>query len=643
MSTIESPGCVILLIDESAAMDSPVEEAAGPGGGVASGQTPKSKSASVATAVNALLKRLGGGPDFDIALVGYHTDDDQTVVQSRWDGTLQGRTFVPVCELADAPACIEERIRKLPNPAGFGPPVEQPVQFPVWYAAEPNGQACQVAAFQHCRELLDEWLKTAGANPGAPLIIHVFAGGSGDGNPHQVVQEVMSLEAGEFSPVVIQAHLSTSRAVPPTLYPSNRYFLPAGPQKDLFPRCSVLPVHLVSALKAANVTANENAVSMAYNARMLDIVTLLKLVDAHTQGWPARTASIPVETAPEAVPELSADAVSEDDPSAATDVTPPETEDTQEQAEASEGDTLGATADAPVVESMEEDVDGEDVPEAKLEEEPTAPVEEEAAPEQERAALVIFVLDRSLSDPFNAGTDNACSRLQENANSLIDRLAKKPTDVIDVAVLSYCTDVAGDMEVRSGFEGSLAGQTFVRDTDLMDGALRIDEFTKKVPDGVGGLMERPVKQPIFLELEPAAAGSPVPAFEAVGQLLTEWCQSHPNSMIPPVVLHLTRGELDPDSIAEAASSLKTAVDSVLLYHLIATEEAHCSLIFADQLEDGEPEGLLVLFENTSPLLDRERLSVEKPSVVQAESRGFVINGKIDLVPDTILEILAPPE
>ena len=634
MSAVESPGCVILLIDESAAMDSPVQQTPG---AAALGQTPKSKSASVATALNAMLKRLGDGPDFDIALIGYHTDGDRAIVESRWGGSLDGRTFVPVREIAESPVQVEERVRRIPNPAGFGPPVEQEIQFPVWYAATPNGQACQVAAFHHCRKLLEEWLETAGTNPGTPLIIHVLAGGSSDGNPHQAVQEIMNLDTGGVRPVLFHAHLSTSATVPPTLYPSNRYYLPAGSQKDLFSRCSELPTHLVTELKAAGATVNESAVGMLYNARMLEIVTLLKLVDAHTKDWPSKP------TLPQADQVVTRDAEADDQPTDAINTD-------EALVPASDQDYSESTdTDVPLLDPDESppEADDESILVAELDDE--SPVSSQvvaASQELEKAALLVIVLDRSLSDPFNPGPGNSFSRLQENANSLLGRIAQKPNDVMDVAMVSYGTDVEGDIDVRCGFEGSLAGQNFVRDSDLLGGALRIDEFTKKVSDGIGGMMERPVKQPVYLELEPAAAGSPVKAFETVSQIVGEWCGQHPASIVPPVVIHLTRGQVKSDDIEQCAASLmavQPVAGAVLLYHLIATEDAHSSIVFADQLDDSESEEIRGLFAHSSLILERERLAIEKPAIVNSESRGFVINGKIDLVLDTVLEILANPE
>ena len=176
MSEIQNPGCVVFLIDESAAMESPLQEAGGPMSSAATGQPPKSKAASLATALNALFKRLGDAPDFDVALIGYQTDSaEQAVVESRWGGALAGREFVSSKELAGNPVTVETRTRKLPNPAGFGPPVEEPVSFPVWYVPQSKGKAPQVAAFRRCHELMTNWLASAGPNPGAPRPSHAAA------------------------------------------------------------------------------------------------------------------------------------------------------------------------------------------------------------------------------------------------------------------------------------------------------------------------------------------------------------------------------------------------------------------------------------------------------------------------------------
>lgn len=634
MSTaIQSPGCVILLIDESAAMDAPVQEES-----QQAAAQPKRKSESVATAVNAMLRRLSESGSFDVALVGYKTDaSDQPVVGSRWGGTLAGRDFVSLSEVGGAPVEVETRNRKVPNPAGFGPPVDQPVEFPVWYQPELDGKSPQVAGFSHCQSLLNSWLESAGPDPGTPVVIHIFSGGSGDGNPQKVIDEIKGIELSTGSPLVLQAHLSSSKTVPATKYPANRYYLPVGPQKDLFLRCSVVPDHLVTSLKAAKVPVVENAVAMVFNAKMLDIVTMLKLVDAHTEGWPAAGA-VAVEEAPveeDSVPETIPLAGGDDDEKAASSEDAVETPVADDDAlppldlddsESALGDLDPLTPDA------EEATDGDSLPAMDV-----GPVL------TDKSALLVLLLDRAVEDPYSGDMNNSCTRLQEHANAILGRLAKSASGKIDAAVVSYGLDAANEDEVRNSFEGPLAGQTIVKDNELAEGALRVEETEEQVPNGLGGMMTIPKKNHIFVEVEPTAGSNPAPGFGAAAEIVNEWIGQHPDAVLPPVVLHLTRGAQDAGSLTEATGQLTAiapAAGSVVLYHLAATEKPHASTSYPADSEGIECESLKAAFEASAGLLGREQLSVDKPSIVSAESRGVVINGKFDLLFDGINAALA---
>jgi len=117
MNSATSPGCVLFLIDESAAMGTIVADM------VAGGRrAEKSNAERVATALNSLLNQLTRGPDFDVAVIGYQTDAaDQVHVGSRWGGALGGREFVSTGELAASPLRVETRTRRVPAPGGIGP------------------------------------------------------------------------------------------------------------------------------------------------------------------------------------------------------------------------------------------------------------------------------------------------------------------------------------------------------------------------------------------------------------------------------------------------------------------------------------------------------------------------------------------
>ncbi|MGH7140873.1 MAG: hypothetical protein ACREHD_34515, partial [Pirellulales bacterium] len=513
MNDLQSSGCVVLLVDESAGMGAVMRELTTEGK-----PSGRPNSERVATAINALLKQLTAGPSFDLALVGYQSDlQGQPNVGCRWAGPLAGREFVPTGELATAPLRTETRVRKIPT-GGFGPPREESVEFPIWYAATLGTKATQIAAYTFCRDLVSRWAAEAGPNPGTPLVVHISAGASGDGNPQLAISKLMELTTPGGHPLVLQAHLAASAAVVTALYPSNYVYLTIGSASDQFRRASVLPPHLVEALQAAHATINPGARGLIYNAKIADLIQMLSLVKAHTQHWPAK----------------------------------------------------GGAAVLPAAEATTQP--------AQTAEKPASA--ETAASGKEPAAIVLFVLDRSVADPFAASVQNPVGRLQEHANDLIKQISKIGGGQIDVGLLSYGLGSAGEVDLRSTFEGPLAGQSLVPHTALADGAIRIEETEEQVSNGIGGLIAVTRKKPIYFDLEPTAAAPPVTVFEKAAELASQWCRDHRSAGLAPLVLHLTRGHID----AQDADWMRSALDRVdstagpiTIYHLIVTEEPHKSL------------------------------------------------------------------
>jgi hypothetical protein len=576
MGWIAGPGCVVFLIDESAAMAAVVDDV------VASGQRAvKTNAERVATAVNSLLGQLARGPDFDVAVVGYQTDAaDQVHVGSRWGGSLAGRDFVGTGELAAAPLRMETRTRKMPAPDGIGPPREESVEFPVWYAPALGVKSPQIAAYQYCRDLLTRWAAESGPDVGAPLVIHITAGASGDGNPQRAVDELLQLSTPGGPPLVLMAHMAPSREAATLLYPSSHVYLTLGSARDLFRRVSPLPQHLVTALKDAKVPVNPAARGLIYNAKIIDVIRMFGLVSAHTKDWPSKGA---------------------------------------------------------VVEAAEEPVAG---PAAEA----AAPSETEAAPSPgaaEKAMLLVLLLDRSVEDPFSGNVKNPCAVLQEHANDLLQQIGKLPDGSVEAAIASYGLDAGGQVDVRAGFDGPLAGRTTVAQGELTAGAIRVDEVEEQISNGVGGLITVRRKKPIYFELEPTAAAPTAEAFAAVARVVADWCGQHQAASLAPVVLHLTRGRAEPAEIEQATGQLHeiTAASPVVLYHLVATETPHKSLAYPDTLDEMAEPSLQKLWELSSPLLGRQRLAAENPAI-KPESRGIVVNGRFDRFLDEIKHVLA---
>lgn len=561
-----SPGCVILLIDESAGMGAVMRELT-----TAGTTSNKSNAERVATAVNALIKQLGSGPSFDLALVGYQSDADGKLnVGCRWSGPLAGREFVPTGELAAAPLRVETRVRKVPVAGTFAPPREETVEFPVWYAPTPGNRAPQIAAYTFCRDLLARWAADAGPEPGMPLVLHISSGASGDGNPQLAVSKLMESTTPGGHPLVLQAHLAASAAAVASLYPSNYMYLTAGSARDLFRRASLLPPPLVESLKAAHITVNPGARGLLYNAKLSDLIHCLGLIKTHTRDWPSKGGAASVANQPAA-----------DQPAAA----PPKSE-----------------------------------PAAPTGAGPSAP-----------AALVVLVLDRSVADPYSGSLQTPLPRLQDHANDLLKQLSKFSDAPLDVAIVSYGLDSGGEVEVRSTFEGPLAGQTIVPAGELAAGAIRVEEFEEQVSNGVGGLISVNRKKPIYFDVEPTVGAPPVTAFETIARLCGEWNGRHAGAATSPIVLHLTRGRLEPGDVDWAAGALAGAGGAsgpATLYHLIVTEQPHKSLAYPDTDEEINDDNLKKLWSITSLLEGREQLAETKRSIT-ANSRGLVINGKFD--------------
>src|SRR5262249_42879514 len=126
----KNPSCFLFLIDQSASMEDPFG---------ATGAT-KPKAEGVADAINRLLQDLvvkcaksEGVPDYDhLGIIGYGAN-----VGPAFSGNLLGQEIVPVSAIAEKPARVEERTRKVDD--GAGGLVEQGVKFPVWCDPVANG------------------------------------------------------------------------------------------------------------------------------------------------------------------------------------------------------------------------------------------------------------------------------------------------------------------------------------------------------------------------------------------------------------------------------------------------------------------------------------------------------------------------
>ncbi len=245
--------------------------------------------------------------------------------------------------------------------------------------------------------------------------------------------------------------------------------------------------------------------------------------------------------------------------------------------------------------------------------------------------LIVFLLDQSgsMADPFGGEqgarkADFVAGVVNHALHDLVIRCTKteEVRDYYHVAVVGY------GRQVGLGLGGALAGRTVVPVSAVADNPARIESGYRRVPDGVGGYVETPVRYPVWVHAH-AEGGTPMcRALGRVREIVEGWLSAHPRGF-PPTVLHLTDGESsdgDPTQDGEALTSLGTDDGRVLLFN------CHVSSSRARKVEYPSSESVLsdgfarTLFQISSPLPENFLGAAQQLGVPAAPgSRGFVFN------------------
>lgn len=235
---------------------------------------------------------------------------------------------------------------------------------------------------------------------------------------------------------------------------------------------------------------------------------------------------------------------------------------------------------------------------------------------------LVFLIDESfsMSDPMDAEKSKAetvADILNRTIQELIVRCGREEgvRDYFEVGVLGYSQD-----SVRNALSGTLGSKVLHPISEVEANPLRVEERMKKIPDGVGGLTEVPVKFQTWYEAH-TEGGTPMSAALArVAEELVVWCDSHPASF-PPVVLHLTDGEPtdgDPIPVSEALREISTDDGSVILANIHITPGGSGRVAFPDDVSKvGGNVNAMRLFAMSSTLPPK--------MITEAEHRGYDVN------------------
>ncbi|MFF0572442.1 vWA domain-containing protein [Streptosporangium saharense] len=269
-----NPTCLVFLVDQSASMSDPI-----------GGEVPTSKASVVSDAINRLLTELsvkcakeeGVRDYFHVAVVGYGHNN----VGSAFGGALAGRDLVPLSQIADNPARVEDRTKKIPD--GAGGLVESTVRFPIWMDPVCNGGTPMRQALEYAHRLVDRWLSE---HPACfpPIVLNLTDGEANDGDPTVPAAGIRSLTSADGAVLLFNLHVSDAGGSPVT-FPDVDAGLPDSYARTLFSMSSLLPSHMRSYAAQEGFTVSDGTRGFVYNA---DITSVVQFLDIGTRATDLR-------------------------------------------------------------------------------------------------------------------------------------------------------------------------------------------------------------------------------------------------------------------------------------------------------------------------------------------------------------------
>ena len=265
-----NPSVMLFLIDQSGSM---ADSLGGDGRG--------SKADQLAVIINRLLQNIviraakaeGVRDYYYVGVIGYGAQ-----VGPAFAGALDGRDLVPLSAVAENPARIEERTRKVQD--GAGGLVDEKVRFPIWFEPVANGGTPMCQALSYARTVLDGWLD---GHPGCfpPIVINITDGEATDhggdvANLLGAAQSVRELHSSDGNVLLFNAHISAGTQAS-VEFPDSEEGLPNEYSRILFRMSSLLPEHLRAEAQREEYPVSVETRGFVFNADMVAIIRFLDI------------------------------------------------------------------------------------------------------------------------------------------------------------------------------------------------------------------------------------------------------------------------------------------------------------------------------------------------------------------------------
>jgi hypothetical protein len=260
-----NPSCFLFIIDQSGSMSDKYLSVRKP------------KSEALADVINRMLQQLvikcakseGVRDYYHVGVIGYGAKG----VNAAFSGNLAGQKLVPISVIANNPARIEERTKRISD--GAGGLVDTTVKFPIWFDPVASGGTPMTEAFRQANEIISNWLNE---NPYCfpPVVIHITDGESTDGDPTEEMKKLTSQTSNDGNVILFNLHTNTSTS--PISFPGSEAQLPDQYSEMLFGGASVLPYFMRHvATQEFNLNLPDGAKAFVLNGDIDLIITAIEI------------------------------------------------------------------------------------------------------------------------------------------------------------------------------------------------------------------------------------------------------------------------------------------------------------------------------------------------------------------------------
>ena len=246
----------------------------------------------------------------------------------------------------------------------------------------------------------------------------------------------------------------------------------------------------------------------------------------------------------------------------------------------------------------------------------------------------VFLVDQSSSmlEPFGGQADKQKSEgVADAINRLLQNLILKCAKSDGIRDYFYVGVIGYGGRVVSALSGSLAGQTLAPISAIANNPLRVEQRTRKVDDGAGGILEQSFKFPLWIEARGTGKTPMCEALRLAQQYLQVFLGRFPGCY-PPLVINITDGmatDGDPLPVARTVQQMTSSDGNVLLFNAHVSARQALAIEFP-ATDDHLPDSFAkLLFRMSSPLPPRlfEAARTDK-FPVQSGARGFVFNADL---------------